>query len=277
MAGTDFDLLTPERVRLRYDVAGIGSRAAAALVDTGVQLACYVALFILVVVLFAWFPDWTDVVPLSLRIVVFVLGVFLLLWGYYLLFEMAWSGQTPGKRMVGIRVLRENGYPIRPVDAVIRNLIRIVDGPPAGFVVGLIVMLLNERARRLGDYAAGTIVVREAKRQSVASLTAAFATAAPSANGAAHPTTTDGAARGAGTGTAAEAPASRVAVGVPLLSGADATLVRDFLVRRHAMEPDARTALARRLADALARRYGLAPAPPARAEAFLEGVSAPPR
>jgi hypothetical protein len=54
-------------------------------------------------------------------------------------------------------------------------------------------------------------------------------------------------------------------------------LVRDFLVRRHAMEPDARTALARRLADALARRYGLAPAPFTRAEAFLEGVSAPPR
>src|SRR4029078_5649079 len=88
--------------------------------------------------------------------------------GYYMVFEILWNGQTPGKRLVGVRVMRENGYPIRPVDAVIRNLVRIVDWLPATYGIGVLTMLLNKRSKRLGDFASGTIVVREGARTRVA-------------------------------------------------------------------------------------------------------------
>ena len=224
-----YHVLTPERVGLQYDIAGVGSRSAAALIDFGYQALAWLLLgvltfcvgFVLSVLLGAGAsPGVYGGVMLAL----FVLGSFLILWGYYLVFEIAWSGQTPGKRALGLRVMRENGYPIRPGDAVVRNLVRIVDGPPFMHVLGLLVMLLNARAKRPGDFAAGTIVVREGARRSLASL-AAF-----------------------------EAPTSGPAPG---LSAVDATLVRDFLVRRAAMDAAPRSRLAARLAAALAERYGL--------------------
>jgi uncharacterized RDD family membrane protein YckC len=161
----DYSVFTPERVSLRYDVAGIGSRGAAALIDTTIQAVIGFAVLILNVFVSAmgfrfggmWDSPWVAVAILILG----ALAGFFLLWGYYVLFEILWSGQTPGKRALGLRVIRENGYPIRPGDAVVRNLIRIVDGPPFGAVIGSLVMLCNDRAKRIGDFAAGTIVVRE--------------------------------------------------------------------------------------------------------------------
>jgi len=99
---------------------------------------------------------------------IFFLGTFVITSGYFMVFEILWNGQTPGKRLVGLRVIRESGYPIRPVDAVIRNLVRIVDWLPLVYGVGVLVMLLNQRSRRLGDFASGTIVVREAAWPAVA-------------------------------------------------------------------------------------------------------------
>src|ERR671926_427029 len=132
MAWAEYSVLTPERVRLQYDIAGIGSRGAAAIVDTVIQ---GILLFL---------------------VATYLLAVFVVTAGYYIFFEIVWSGQTPGKRALGVRVIRENGYPIRPVDAVIRNLVRVVDGLPSGYAIGLLVMLLNNRSKRLGDFAAGT-------------------------------------------------------------------------------------------------------------------------
>ncbi len=233
----DYAVLTPERITLQYDVAGIGSRSAAALIDTAIQVAT-IALLTVVIALLGRLvgvsalaldaPD-AGTLPFAVLLAVFVVCVFAILFGYYVLFEIVWNGQTPGKRVLGLRVLRENGYPLRPGDATVRNLVRIVDGPPFGAVVGLTVMLFNKQARRLGDFAAGTIVVREGTRRGVAALTAPAPPAADAPDGA--------------TG--------------PLLSPADATLVRDFLVRRERLDPGARHRLAERLADALAARYGL--------------------
>ncbi len=166
--------------------------------------------------------------------IVLVVGLFLLQWGYYLLFELVWNGQTPGKRLIGIRVIRENGYPIRAWDAVVRNIVRIIDGPPYMAMVGLLVMLLNRRSKRLGDFAAGTIVIREARL-----------------------------------GTPSAIAADRQAP--PLsLDPAEETLVRDFLGRRQRLTPAARAALAVQLSTRLARRYGLQPPSDTQAEAFLE-------
>ena len=165
-----------------------------------------------------------------------VIGMAILL-AYHLIFEMVWNGQTPGKRMLGLRVIRENGYPLRATDAVVRNLVRLVDSLA---YIGLVVMLFNDRAKRLGDFAAGTVVVREGGRRSLAAITAG-------------------------------AQADAVSTG---LRAEDATLVRDFLVRRGSMQPEPRARLAERLAGALARRYGLdvRRSGSASDEAFLEGL-----
>jgi uncharacterized RDD family membrane protein YckC len=176
----------------------------------------------------------------ALFIGLYALVVFLVTGGYFILFEILWSGQTPGKRLVGVRVIRENGYPVRPIDAVIRNLVRIVDWLPGIYGVGVLTMLLNKRSKRLGDFASGTIVVREGSRSP----------------GAAPLLTTADEPRGF------------------TLSNPDATLVRDFLLRRGTMHPHARAELARRLAASLAQRYSLPLVNESDPEAFLEHLSA---
>jgi uncharacterized RDD family membrane protein YckC len=221
MASAEYRVLTPERVALQYDIAGIGSRGAAAMVDTLIQA-------IALTVVFAALSGGTAVLGVSfslgrgtatLFLGLVALAIFVITSGYFMLWEIVWNGQTPGKRLVGVRVIRENGYPIRPVDAVIRNLVRIVDWLPLFYGVGMLSMLLNPRSRRLGDFASGTIVVRE--RSSSIPLSG---TTGP---------------RGYG------------------LSTADATLVRDFLTRRSTMDPRVRADLARRIATAIAQRYAL--------------------
>ena len=169
MASADYTVLTPERVSLQYDIAGIGSRGAAVLVDTALQLISLIVLMLVSSFAIgfgltqAGLPI-TDAGAGALVVGLYVLATFLVTAGYFMLFEILWSGQTPGKRLVGVRVIRENGYPIRPIDAVIRNLVRIVDWLPFTYGVGVLTMLLNKRSKRLGDFASGTIVVREGSR-----------------------------------------------------------------------------------------------------------------
>jgi uncharacterized RDD family membrane protein YckC len=237
MASAEYSVLTPERVSLQYDIAGIGSRGAAALVDTLIQS---VALIVILVAVTAGLAASSEFFSLgagaaTLSLALFALALFLVADGYFMLFEILWSGQTPGKRMVGIRVMRENGYPIRPIDAVIRNLVRMVDWLPVAYGIGVLTMLLNKRSRRLGDFASGTIVVREGSRGASALLM-------PSAD-------------------------VDESLGVRL-SSADATLVRDFLVRRASLDPQARADLAARLSAAVAQRYSLSVE--GEPEAFLE-------
>src|SRR5579859_3411485 len=163
MASAEYSVLTPERVSLQYDIAGIGSRGAAAIVDTAIQA---VTLTVVIVALGAGLAisglSGDGGSGSSLLVVGFIaVAVLAIADGYFMFFEILWNGQTPGKRMVGIRVIRENGYPMRPIDAVIRNLVRVVDWLPFGYGVGVLAMLFNSRSRRLGDFASGTIVVRE--------------------------------------------------------------------------------------------------------------------
>jgi uncharacterized RDD family membrane protein YckC len=256
----DYEVLTPERVMLQYDVAGIGSRSAAALLDVCIQGAVLLTLGIALALAArlagispAELPPGATMLVVSVVGALAVVALFLILWGYYLFFEIVWNGQTPGKRRLGIRVIRENGYPIRPADSAVRNLVRIVDGPPLGAVLGLFVMLFNARSKRLGDFAAGTIVVREGARRDLAgaTLTAPVdAPPVPPVEG--RPEIESGAA-------------------APVLGAADATLVRDFLVRRGQLDPVSRERFAARLADALATRYGLqARRASASTEVFLE-------
>jgi uncharacterized RDD family membrane protein YckC len=244
MASADYSVLTPERVSLEYGIAGIGSRGGAAIIDTLIQSVALLVVFVAGASAGAAVSLFSGRFAEVLLIAVLALGGFVITAGYFMVFEIVWNGQTPGKRMLGIRVIRESGYPIRQTDSVIRNVVRIVDWLPLFYGIGVLVMLFNKRSRRLGDFAAGTIVVREGgARQSLSSMVSPAALEPAALQQRAY-----------------------------ALSSADATLVRDFLVRRNSLHPEARADLARRLATAMAQRYQLPLEEDP--EAFLERLTA---
>ncbi len=147
---------TPEQININYQIAGIGSRFFAALLDT-------LLLGIIVIIgtyvndnfiaeLGAFFGNWLGAIG--------GIVVFAIFWGYFMIFEITTNGQSPGKLALGLRVIKEGGYPISFADSAIRNLMRIVDFLPFCYGTGLLVMLLNRNWQRLGDLAAGTLVVK---------------------------------------------------------------------------------------------------------------------
>lgn len=157
---------TPEQVDLRFPVAGIGSRFIAILIDSLVQIGSYLLLGILVYVtstssVVGQKMGQTSDTATKWIVALFILLNFLMFWGYFVLFETFWKGQTPGKRVMKLRVLKDSGRSITLFEAMARNLLRIVDLLPNFYLVGLIAMLCNRQHQRLGDLVAGTIVVHE--------------------------------------------------------------------------------------------------------------------
>lgn len=170
LAADEYTIATPENVTFDYQVAGIGSRFIGALIDT---LVIALLLFLLNIVLVVALdtisergaaasdlsddPGWIA----GLVVAIYALINFGLLWGYYLVFELSWQGQTPGKRLAGTRVVRLDGGGPGFLDVAIRNLVRLVDFLPFAYALGFVVMFFNRNARRLGDFAAGTLVIRQ--------------------------------------------------------------------------------------------------------------------
>ena len=149
-------LETPERVDLTVDLAGVGSRTLAFLIDWVLLLA--VTLFALL------FVSLIAPVAGTFAVVLILVLLFVLWWFYFALFEMAWDGQTPGKRLLGLRVRKVGGYPIGWPEALIRNFLRVlIDLFMLSIPIGLPVMIATRRSQRLGDLAAGTVVVREGR------------------------------------------------------------------------------------------------------------------
>lgn len=144
---------TPEHVALQLELAGLGSRLAAAAAD----------LFVLTVVEWALSEVLSAAGIGGLAYWIQAIGVaigFIIFWGYFVLFEALNGGRTPGKLLLGIRVVMETGHPVTFGAAAVRNLVRVVDGLGL-FFLGLLLVLLHPQNKRLGDIAAGTIVVRE--------------------------------------------------------------------------------------------------------------------
>ena len=155
---TRTEIETPENVTLSFNVAGPGSRMSAYLVDLVIRvLVFWGASFLLSAAL--------PVLGSGMSLGGFLIGLFLLEWGYSTLFEAFWRGQTPGKRICGLRVLKDAGYPIGFYDSVLRNLLRAADILPFGYGAGLICMAASPRLQRIGDLAAGTIVVRDTRHR----------------------------------------------------------------------------------------------------------------
>lgn len=157
----EIEIMTPEQVQLKFELAGIGSRLVAIIIDTLIQGLCILILWL---ALFAFVPMSGLSDSNSTRYIVFVvccaLFLFAMLSGYFLYFEVAKNGQTPGKKYAKIRVIRDSGHPVDFRSALLRNIMRLIDSLPGAYGVGLVAMFFSPEYRRLGDYVGGTLVVK---------------------------------------------------------------------------------------------------------------------
>lgn len=157
---------TPEQVELEFSVAGVGSRFVAVLLDFvilgGVFLLEFLGLLMIAAAGSAA-PAAGKVADTAGKVFVALLIFFnfCIVWGYFAFFEAYWHGQTPGKRAMKVRVIKDSGRQITLFEALARNLVRVLDWLPSMYLVGVITMLCNKRNQRLGDLVAGTIVVHE--------------------------------------------------------------------------------------------------------------------
>ncbi|HTX16302.1 MAG TPA: RDD family protein [Candidatus Baltobacteraceae bacterium] len=241
---SSFDKLTietPEQTALEFPLAGIGSRFLALAADTLLQLAVawvLVMVFVVSAVSLSLFSKVAGVWTFA----ILVFAIFGLQFGYFALFESIWNGQTPGKRWTHLRVIKDSGRPITAYDAILRNLLRIVDTMPTMYATGLITMLISRENKRVGDYAAGTVVIHEKPLQGVSSIWQQSA-------------------------TPAQPPAG---IPLPQLNVEELQLIEAFLDRRGSLDPQVRSAMARQIADRLAERWSIPAADRPDAEKFLE-------
>ncbi len=156
------EIITPEQVAIRYELAGFGSRAVAAFIDFIWQFFAYIGIVSIIFLLRWLFPvPWlTNPEPTSASIFLVVLLYFVTLI-YYSYFETVWSGETPGKRKMGLCVINEGGYPVDLRSVILRNMLRVIDWLPFGYGIAFISVIMGARYQRLGDLAAGTLVVRK--------------------------------------------------------------------------------------------------------------------
>ena len=241
-------------------LAGIGSRFIALLVDTAIWGAGIAVLSLVFAVVLPGIGAFSRV-SAQWAVAIYVFLLFLFNWGYFTFFEAFWNGQTPGKRVAKIRVIQRSGRAIGLFESMARNLIRYIDQIPFFYAVGVIAMFVTRQHQRLGDLAAGTLVVRDRE-----------------------PETPLWSESGSRTFTAqifaatAPIPEPHTSLTLPLngiakLSPGDLEVLEGFLARRLDLPLAARQALAERIAAAVQAKSGLEPPPEASVETFLEAVA----
>lgn len=158
------DIKTPEYVSLQFQLAGLGSRAAAFIID---QLLLMTINVIILVVFFVVMSGMSSlpffIMDNSIPLAITIILLFILNGGYFFAFEFFSGGRTIGKKLIGIRVIQENGHSITVLSSFIRNLMRIVDSLPVSYFLGMIMIFFHSKHKRLGDIVAGTMVVHERK------------------------------------------------------------------------------------------------------------------
>ncbi len=158
------DIKTPEFVSIQFQIAGLGSRSAAFIID---QLLLMVVNILSLIVLFFVLDGMSMMeffmVGNSLPIAITIIVLFLVNWGYFFTCEFFSGGRTLGKKLMGIRVIQENGHSITLLSSFIRNLLRIIDSLPTAYFLAIIMVFFHSKHKRLGDIVAGTIVVHERK------------------------------------------------------------------------------------------------------------------
>jgi uncharacterized RDD family membrane protein YckC len=230
---------TPEGVELELVLAGVGSRLVAAIVDQLIKMGLFLALF---VIGGAVAGDGAG----GFLFAVLVVASFLVFFGYDVAFEALASGRTPGKRAAGLRVVRLGGEPVGFLASAVRNLLRLVDSLPGIYAVGAVCILFSSRNQRLGDLAAGTLVVRERRAPLPAFPAGAFDF------------------------TVADRYAAWDVSGI---TSFELVTVRRFLERRWQLDPAARGRLGWEIAERLRPKVPGAP-PDLHPEQFLEALAA---
>jgi uncharacterized RDD family membrane protein YckC len=240
-SGDKLIIETPEQTALEFPLAGIGSRFVAVLIDYLLQAGFFIVLAIMGTLvgtelgrIFSGTRNW------------FAAGIvfifFAIQFGYFAVFESLWNGQTPGKRWTHLRVIKDSGRPIAPNEAILRNLLRIIDMLPTLYATGIICVLISKENKRVGDYAAGTVVVHEEP------ITAADSP--PWAAPAAKPQV--------------------LSMAATQLTVEELDLIDSYFQRRGGLEPHVRWGIARQLADRFGQRLNVAPEARPDSEQFLQ-------
>lgn len=238
-------LVTPEAVRLDFPRATVGSRGAALLIDWAIQF-----LIGLVLTLGEIYGSGLDAVgvPEWLPASIYLILGFLLAFGYPIAFETVWRGRTPGKALMGLRVVTVEGGPVRFRHAAIRAALGLVDFWLTFGLAAVLSSFTSKRSQRLGDFVAGTVVLRE--RVSAEPTTAQRFTVPPVAGSFADAVDPSG------------------------LTHRDYATIRSYLLRADSFAPDRRREIARRLLEAVTPRLGSLPASDLPADVQLRVIAA---
>lgn len=226
-AADHFTIATPEGITLDVELAGIGSRMVATIVDTFLVLLIYLA-FGLFLALGGWALAGVADLMASILGILALIGALTLPFVFHVLAEVRNGGRTPGKKVAGIRVVGNDGGPVSWGPSVIRNLVRVIDWLPMMGLAGMVSVVASARNQRLGDFAAGTLVVMERKAPTMERLPR----------------------------VPAEALAFARAWDVSRISNEDVAGTRTFLVRAPSLDLAARDRLASTLATALRTKVG---------------------
>lgn len=231
---------------LEFAIAGIGSRFLAMAIDTLIQIAVGVVVIVVVIVLGA-----TGLMPRLFReggvwlVAGLLIAMFLLYFGYFAFFEIVWNGQTPGKRRVGLRVIKDSGRPLTAAETIGRNFLRILDQLPFLYGLGMLVAMLNRQNKRIGDFVAGSIVIRETPFTQVRPVWESAQSANPATG----------------------------AVGAARVSLEDLTLIETFLQRRYDLAPDVRSRMSSEILNRVRGVLSLPAGMEDSAESILESVA----
>ncbi len=218
------EVRTPESIAFSYELAGVGSRFLAVAIDLTIQIALLLLLVWGASSMHLHFPRGAGRLAYNIWLGGLVAIVFLLFYGYFIVFEAFWNGQTPGKRILGIRVVRDGGYPVDFMASLIRNLIRVGEMLVGFYAISAVVAVLSPLNKRIGDLAAGTLVIREARMESPEQMLREVA--------------------------------EPVYAATAYVSGDERALIRRFLERRDDLVPQRRAALAHQLAERVRPRVG---------------------
>jgi len=236
---------TPEQTALDFTIAGVGSRFLALAIDLLIQTAVGTALGIVAGFGMVGLRSVGSTAEIWAGAVLLLL-LFLLYFGYYAFFEIMWRGQTPGKRQVGIRVIKDSGRPLTPSESIGRNLMRIVDWLPALYAVGIVSMLITKENKRLGDLVVGSLVVRESSsRQQVPNWQTSETASGP----------------------------AQTPLGAGQLSVEESTLIDSYLSRRFELESYVRHRIASEILDRIRPKLRLPSEDSRSSEKILEALA----
>jgi uncharacterized RDD family membrane protein YckC len=230
----------PEQISLEFPLAGIGSRFLALALDTVIQGALYIAgIFALI----GTSRYARMVLPESWAPALLVIFVFCVYWGYFAFFEIIWKGQTPGKRVARIRVIKNSGRPVNVYEVIGRNLLRGVDWLPAMYVTGIISMMISRQNQRLGDHLVGSVVVHDKRAEDIR----------PDWPSSAEQTA--------------------VTPALSKITPEELVLIETYLQRRLSLELGVRDSTASQIASRLTAKTGIERAPEQSLDDFLESIA----